>query len=141
MIFWESCEAERMAYGNLAIVSKAAEPYLNKEFDGSSLNDLHITLSYIPIVMPEQGRKNYPERSRAKIKQSVYLCAPQLDYPTFVNGSLDAQCIEYMRGIALTSPHLKKFGATLEQIADFDAVIAVAPQQLYRAIKIAQAEK
>ena len=141
MIFWESCEAERMAYGNLVIVAKAAKPHLNKEFNGSSLKDLHIKLSYIPIVMPEQSRKNYPERSRAKIKQSIYLCAPQLDYATFVDGSLDTQCIEYMRGIALTTPHLKKFGATLEQITDFDAIIAVAPQWLYREITIARAEK
>lgn len=130
-----------MAYDSLVIVAKVTELYLNKEFENSSLKGLHIKLSYIPIVMPEQSRKNYPERSRAKIKQSVYLCVPQLDYATFVDGPLDAQCIEYMRGIALSSPHLKKFGATLEQIADFDTIIAVAPQRLYRAIKIARVEK
>lgn len=141
MIFWESCEAERMAYGNLVAVAKAATPYLNEEFENSLLRDLNIKLRYIPIVMPEQNRTSYPERSKARIKQAIYDCAPQLDYPTFVNGPLDAQCIEYIRGIALSSPHLKKFGATLEQIADFDAVIAAAPQWLYRAIKIARAEK
>jgi hypothetical protein len=140
MIFGDSCEAERLAFDSLFMVAKAARSYLNKEFESSPLKNLPIEIFYTPIVMPEHLLKKYTERSRARIKEGIYYCSPQLDYPTFVGGTLKAQCAEYMRGIALSSPHLKKFSATPDQIADFDAIIAVAPTRLYREIRAAQNE-
>jgi hypothetical protein len=134
MIFWESCEADKLAFFKVVKVAVIAEPYLNEQFGYSSLASLQVKLRYIPIIMDEQGRANHPERSKARIKQGIYDCAPQLNYRTFVDGTLEAQCVEYVRGIALSSPHLKKFGATSEQIADFDKIMIAAPQQLYRQI-------
>lgn len=141
MFFWNSSESFRPATDNLMRVAKAVEPYLNTEFENSSLKDLNIKLRYIPIVMPVHMREKYTERSKARIKQAIYDCAPQLDYPTFVDGPLEAQCIEYLRGIALSSPHLKKFGATAQQIEDFDTIVAGAPQRIYEEIKAAESKK
>jgi hypothetical protein len=138
MIFWNSVEIDKPAYCNYLQLAKPAEFYLNSEFENSALKELAIRLRYTPIIMNEEGCKKYPERSKARIKQAIYDCAPQLDYQTFVDGTLEAQCIEYIRGITLSSPHLKRFGATPQQIADFDAIMAAAPQKLYQEIKAAQ---
>ena len=70
----------------------------------------------MPIVMPKGMRERYPERSKLRKKERVYLCAPQLNYEVFVNGSFEDQLKEYLRGIALSAPHLKGLGATPEQI-------------------------
>lgn len=126
MEFWDSCEADIRIYDSLKEVWCVVEPYLNYAFENSSLNKLKIELRYIPIVMNPESIANYPERSRAKIKQKVYVCAPQLDYHTFIDGALSARLDEYLRGIALSSPFLKKFGATPEQVRDFDLIIATA---------------
>jgi hypothetical protein len=134
MIFWNSCEIYKPAYDNYLLVSRPSEPYLNAEFEKSSLKSLSIKLRYIPIIMPDWGRKSHPERSKARVKSGVYDCAPQLDYLTFIDGTLEAQFVEYIRGIALASPHLKKFGATPQQVADFDEIISIAPRSLYQMI-------
>lgn len=72
-------------------------------------------------------KKNYPERSKARIRQGIYDCAPQLDYETFVSGTRRQQFEEYFRGIATSTPHLKKFGATAEQVAEFERILAEGP--------------
>jgi hypothetical protein len=126
MEFWASSESYIKASDNLFNTRRLVEPHLNYAFENSSLNDLNIELRYIPIVMDPESLANYPERSRAKIKQKVYVCAPQLDYQTFVDGTLSDQLDEYLAGIALSSPFLKKFGATPEQVRDFDLIIATA---------------
>jgi hypothetical protein len=126
MEFWASSESYIKASENLDATWRLVEPYLNHVFGNSSLNDLKIKLRYVPIVMSPESLANYPERSRARIKQNIYLCAPQLDYQTFVDGTLSDQLDEYLRGIALSSPFLKKFGATPEQVREFDLIIATA---------------
>jgi hypothetical protein len=126
MEFWASSESYIKASENLDATWRLVEPYLNHVFGNSSLNDLKIKLRYVPIVMSPESLANYPERSRARIKQKIYDCAPQLDYQTFVDGTLSDQLDEYLRGIALSSPFLKKFGATPEQVREFDLIIATA---------------
>jgi hypothetical protein len=135
MEFWASCEAHIKIYDRLKNVWCLVEPYLNDIFENSSLSFLNIELRYIPIVMSPESLANYPARSRAKIKQKIYLCAPQLDYQTFVDGTLSDQLDEYLRGIALSSPYLKKFGATLEQVREFDLIIATARDAILDQIK------
>jgi hypothetical protein len=126
MIFWESCEADALIFDNLVIVARMSDVYLNSAFASSILKNFNITLRYIPIVMTEENRDYYPERSKARIKQHIYVCAPQLDYRVFAKNDLKAHLDEYLRGIAQSSPHLKKFGATPDQIEVFDKIIATA---------------
>jgi hypothetical protein len=135
MLFWASSESHVKASYSLDRARRLVEPYLNDNFDNSSLNSFNIELRYVPIVMDPEGLKHYPERSRAKIKQKIHLCAPHLDYQTFVDGDLSACLDEYMRGIALSSPHLKKFGATPEQVHDFDLIIATARDAILAQVK------
>lgn len=135
MEFWASSESYIKASDNLDNTRRLVEPYLNDVFEKSSLNFINIELRYIPIVMNPESLANYPSRSRAKIKQGIYLCAPQLDYQTFVDGTLSDKLDEYLRGIALSSPFLKKFGATPEQVRDFDLIIATARDAILDQIK------
>jgi hypothetical protein len=76
--------------------------------------------------MPKGMRERYPERSRFYKKKRAYAFSPQLNYEIFVSGSFEDQLKEYIRGIALSAPHLKGLGATPEQIADFKRILAEA---------------
>jgi hypothetical protein len=76
--------------------------------------------------MPKGMRERYPERSKLRKKQRIYDCAPQLNYEIFVSGSFEDQLKEYIRGVALSAPHLKGLGATPEQIEDFKRILAEA---------------
>jgi hypothetical protein len=135
MEFWASSESYIKASENLDNTWRLIEPYLNNNFSHSSLKNLNIKLRYIPIVMKPESIHRYPERSKSRIKQRIYDCAPQLDYQTFVDGDLSACLDEYLRGIALSSPHLKKFGATPEQVRDFDLIIATARDAILAQVK------
>jgi hypothetical protein len=73
--------------------------------------------------MPDDMLARYPERSELHKKQRIYDCAPQLNYEVFVSGSFEDQLKEYIRGIALSTPHLKDLGATPEQIEDFKRIL------------------
>jgi hypothetical protein len=126
MKFWASCEGHLPAYEGVKRCRHAVEPYLNAAFAASSLASLDLELRYVPIVMPVDMHDKYTERSRARIKQRIYDCAPQLDYETFVSGSFAEQLADYLRGVALSAPHLNKFGATYEQVRTFEAIMASA---------------
>jgi hypothetical protein len=73
--------------------------------------------------MPEGMRERYPARSKLRKKERLYDCAPQLNYDVFVDGDLEPQLREYLRGIALSAPHLAALGATPEQIEEFKAIL------------------
>lgn len=113
-------------------IRRCVEPFLNDAFAASSLSTLEGKLRYVPIIMPENMRERYPERSKLRKKQKIYLCAPQLDYEVFVNGSFEEQLREYIRGIALSAPHLSGLGATEEQIADFESIMESAVERILR---------
>jgi hypothetical protein len=48
----------------------------------------------------------------------------------FVSGSFEDQLKEYIRGIALSAPHLKGLGATPEQIAEFQRILDTAVERI-----------
>lgn len=106
------------------------EPFLKAAFADSSLSTLSGMLRYVPIIMPEGMRERYPERSILRQNVQVYDCAPQLDYDVFVNGTFEGQLREYLRGIALSAPHLAGLGATSEQIEDFKQIMATAVERI-----------
>ena len=135
MEFWASSESYIKASDNLDNTWRLVEPYLNNMFENSNLDDLKIKLRYVPIVMKPESAHRYPARSRSLIKQKIYDCAPQLDYQIFIDGTLSDQLDEYMRVIALSSPYLNKFGATPEQVRDFDLIIATARDAILDQIK------
>jgi hypothetical protein len=130
LIFWASVEGHQPAYTAITRARRCVEPYLNAQFAASSLERLDAKLRYVPIVMPEDMRQRYPERSKLRKKQRIYDCAPQLNYEVFVEGSFEDQLKEYLRGIALSAPHLKGLGATPEQIADFNRIMDEAVERI-----------
>jgi len=88
------------------------------------------TLRYVPIVMPADMRVRYPVRSKLRKKERIYDCAPQLDYDVFVDGRLEVQLREYLRGVALSAPHLAGLGASRSQIEEFERILAGAVQRI-----------
>jgi hypothetical protein len=130
MNFWASAEVFQPAHAGLDRARRCIEPYLNAAFARSSLANIDAKLRYVPIVMPEEALGNYPERSKLRRKQKLYDCAPQLDYEVFVSGTFEAQLREYLRGIALSAPHLAGLGASKEQIAEFEAILAGAVERI-----------
>jgi hypothetical protein len=109
---------------------RCVEPFLNAAFAASSLATLDAKLRYVPIVMPEGMRERYPARSKLRKKERLFDCAPQLNYEVFVEGSFEDQLQEYLRGIALSSPYLAALGASPEQIAEFEAILANAVDRI-----------
>jgi hypothetical protein len=137
MEFSVSSESHQPAGAGLQRARRVVVPILLAAFATSSLATLDCTLRYVPIVMPEGMRQRYPARSKLRKKERLYDCAPQLNYDVFVDGDLEPQLREYLRGIALSAPHLAALGATPEQIEEFkaiprdalDRIIAEGPDQ------------
>jgi hypothetical protein len=132
MEFWTSAETDTAAYPALTRARKSVEPYLNKAFGASSLASLNCIFRFVPIVMSEEARERYPARSKLNKKERTWDCCPQLNHDVFVrqdifeNEYLEAQIREYLREIAASGSQLIKLGATPEQIADFDKIMAAA---------------
>lgn len=136
MIFWASSEVYKPVGKASEIIRSCVEPFLNTTFAKTSLSGIEGELRYVPIIMPEGMREYYPARSELRKKEKVYLCAPQLDYNIFVNSRFEEQLREYIRGIALSAPHLAKLGASKEQIKDFEKIMDTAVERI-----LAEAEK
>lgn len=130
MHFWAAVEGFEPAREAITKTRRCVEAHLNQEFAKSSLATLDAKLRYVPIVMPDGLRQRYPERSKLRKKQKIYDCAPQLDYEVFVSGSFADQLKEYLRGIALSAPHLKGLGATPQQIEDFNRILDGAVERI-----------
>ncbi|MEX2297153.1 MAG: hypothetical protein WD715_07065 [Dongiaceae bacterium] len=130
MRFWASAEVFQPADAASDAARRCVEPYLNTAFANSSLATVDGELRYVPIIMPPDMRENYPARSKPRRKQRIYDCAPQLDYEVFVEGKLEDQLREYLRGIALSAPHLASLGASKEAIAEFEAILAGAVERI-----------
>jgi hypothetical protein len=128
--FWASVEGYQPAYPALTEVRRCVEPFLNAAFAASSLATLQCKLRYVPIVMPEDMRMRYPARSKLRKREGIYDCAPQLDYDVFVNGRLEDQLQEFLRGVALSAPHLVGLGASPQQIEEFEAILAGAARRI-----------
>jgi hypothetical protein len=128
--FWASAEVFRVAFPAMDSARRCVEPFLNAAFAASSLAKLDAKLRYVPIVMPEGMRERYPARSKLRKKERLFDCAPQLNYEVFVEGSFEDQLREYLRGIAPSSPYLVALGASPEQIAEFEAILANAVDRI-----------
>lgn len=121
-----SAEVFRLADPALDKVRKLIVPYLNEAFNASSLAELSIEIRYVPIVMPEGMRERYPARSKLRLKEHIYDCAPQLNYEVFVSGSESMQLKEYLDGIASSAPHLARLGASIQHIEAFQKILTDA---------------
>ena len=130
MEFWASCEVYKPATTTLERARHCVEPFLNAAFSRSSLSKLDCEIRYVPIVMPEEYHDRYPARSKLRKKQKLYDCAPILDYEVFVNGTLEDQLREYLRGIAESAPYLADLGASPEQIQEFEDILAGAVDKI-----------
>jgi hypothetical protein len=130
MEFWASAEVHQPAHAALSKARRNVEPLLNNSFAASSLATLQCELRYVPIVMPVKMHPRYPDRSELRKAESVCLCAPILDYDVFVKGTLEDQLREYLRGIALSAPHLADLGASPQQIEEFKAILAGAVKRI-----------
>lgn len=130
MEFWASSESCNLADSSLEMARRCVELYLNAAFAKSSLANVDMMLRYVPIVMPVDMHQRYSERSRARIKQRIYDCAPHLDYELFVSGRFEQQLSEYLRGIVLSAPHLHKFGLTSAQVREFEQILETASERI-----------
>jgi hypothetical protein len=70
----------------------------------------------------------YPVRSKLRKKERLYDCAPILNYNVFVHGKFEDQLQEYLRGIALSAPHLADLGASPQQIEEFQEILRSAAE-------------
>ncbi len=133
MQFRASAELFKDADDAYRRTSRAVQRFLEQQFSASpALCELPVTVRYIPIIMPEELRARHPARSRLRIKELLYDCAPQLDYQVFVSGSFERQLEEYIRGLTESVPHLEKLGATREQIAEYQAILQQAKDVIIR---------
>ena len=130
MEFWASAEVHQPADAALDQARRSVEPFLNAALAVSGLATLQCELRYVPIVMPENMHARYPERSKLRKSESVYVCAPFLEYGVFVEGRFEDQLQEYLRGIALSAPHLAGLGASPQQIEEFKAILASAAERI-----------
>lgn len=73
--------------------------------------------------MPKSMQERYPTRSKLRIQEGIYDCAPVLDYDVFVDGDVESQLREYVRGISLSAPYIAALGATPQQIEEFNAIL------------------
>lgn len=80
--------------------------------------------------MPPEMHQRYKERSQARRKERVCVCAPHLDFDIFETGKFEDQVREYFRGIALSVPYLQRLGASPEQLAEFEQLIADASEAI-----------
>ena len=130
MKFQTSAEVALHAHPALIRCRRPIDFFLNAAFALSGLAALDCTLRYVPIIMPEDMKANYPERSKLHSKERAYDCAPVLDYEVFIDGSLEDQSREYLRGLAIAAPHLADLGASSEQIKEFHDILAEAAEQV-----------
>lgn len=126
MKFWASAEVYRPADQALDAARRSVEPFLNKALARSGLSTLCCKLRYVPIVMPADVHARYPARSKLRKRERIYDCAPILNYDVFVEGKFEDQVQEYLRGIALSAPHLADLGASPQQIEEFKGILADA---------------
>jgi hypothetical protein len=130
MEFWASAEVDAPAGKSSDIIRRLVEPVLNASLSRSNLSAVPGELQYIPIIMPDDMHRRYPERSRLKKKQRIYVCAPHLNFSIFVEGTFEEQLREYLRGIGLSTHRLEGLGASSEQMKEFKQILASAADQI-----------
>jgi hypothetical protein len=130
MKFWASSESYGPAGVNVERARQIVEPYLVKALNESLLKNVELEIRYVPIVMPSDMHKIYPQRSRAHVKKKIFDCAPHLCYEVFNSTDYAQQISQYVRGIEQSVPHLAKFGLTPVQIEAFEHILVYVEQNL-----------
>ena len=126
MKFSWSSESYGRATEALLRCSEATGHFLQMRFASGSLAASPIELCYVPIVMPVDMHDKYKERSRIRIKQKLYECAPHLSYDVFINGTADNQLKEYVGGLSESVLHLQRLGLSDEQVSEVEIAFSVA---------------
>ena len=96
---------------------------LNAAISNSNLSELDFELSYCPIILSDEDREIYPSRSYYDSSEKVYYCSPYLEYDKFISSSERVAKNEFLNGIMNVKTFLEKFGASKEQIQEFDQII------------------
>jgi hypothetical protein len=122
--FWASSETFEPAGEASEAVRRRIEPLLQDRLTNSRFAAVQLLLRYVPIIMPTEMLDRYPARSKARIKQRILDCAPQLHSETFVSGSIVEQVDAYLSGIRTASPLLTKFGVSPAAIEEFGQLLA-----------------
>jgi hypothetical protein len=124
--FWASSESDAASYPAIKKVQETVEPVMRDLLRGSRFEAAKLLLRYVPVVMPPELLDRYPPRSKARLKQRILECAPQLQYEPFVRGSFTDQVRVYVDGIRTASSFLPKFGLSLEEVRDFEGLLTRA---------------
>jgi hypothetical protein len=124
MDFVVSSESDSVVHQNLASVDSLVEPELNSRLSGSPrLAPLKLQIRYVPIVMPDEMAKWYPERSSANVRRQIIDCAPHLSYSIFAGGDKKEMMKEYIRGIRLAVDFMPSFSLSSEDISEFNDML------------------
>jgi hypothetical protein len=135
---WASAEVFNTVFPAMDRLRKTLEPKINQALEASTLAKLPGELRYIPIAMPKEKQMRYPARNQVRKDEGVCVCAPQLDYNAFVQGSFEVQVAEYLNGVATCLPDLPSFGASAAQVKEFKAILErVSAQVLSRSPQLA----
>jgi len=123
MIYKWSSETYRPASEAVRRCGRLVGPIIEARFFEGMLGSSTAELFYVPIVMPSEMHDKYAERSRARLKQKRFECAPHLDYHLFASGSQADQVAEYVRGIATSLPDLPRLGLSSDQMLEVRAIL------------------
>ena len=85
----------------------------------TEIEKLDMTFRYVPIIMPENMRKNYPERFIIHKKDNSYDCCPFLNYKIFIEEDFRAHITEYISGMSRGSSIVAEFSHHRLQEGDF----------------------
>jgi hypothetical protein len=119
-----SSESDAAAYPAVDQVSRAVELAFRDALRSSPLHDIQLTLRYVPIVMPTGLRERYPPRSKARVKQRILDCSPQLSYEPFVGDSFRSQLEAYVQGLRTASLLMPMFGFSPADIREFESLLS-----------------
>lgn len=97
---------------------------LNVAISSSNLSGFDFEVSYCPIILSDEDRDIYPSRSYYDSSAKIYYCNPFLEYDKFISSSeMDAQRV-FLGGIMNVKTFLEEFGASKEQIQEFEQIVA-----------------
>jgi hypothetical protein len=125
-----SSEVDQSIIFALTEVRKLVHPFLDEKIAKSALAGSDIVLRYIPIIMGDDHKHEYPARSRLERKKRIINCCPQLSTIPFVEGTLREQVSEYLSGLGEVAMYLGKLDVPSDNIEVFNEILALAKRTL-----------
>lgn len=119
MEFFFSMEVSSLVFPVLWDIQSVSSFLFEEKIKNSKLNDINLSLRYIPIIMEGERLKKYPSRSSVNKKKNIILSAPQLKIDIFINFPHENMMIEYFSGIDFFFPGMIKLEIDLNFIEDF----------------------